>query len=187
MNWNTSTSNGAVFVALLVVVAGIIGATAYYTFTADRDVGMNVVNDSNGILILDPASTSDIVTLNSEGALSIDVTNVGADGVNLNSTMKIGNPNDPTNFSAFNVTNNHQSTQDVTFDYTYDSSPGVSGTFLTYRIYDSNGNHLATAAPSNSTTVTLSSGQTVHVTINVDTNDLDETHTLSGTLHLKAS
>lgn len=173
-----------VVIALLVT----LGASAYTTGSVTRSSNVNVVTDDQGLIALSDGTSGGLVAQNSTGALAIDFTNGGASGVNTAAHFELGNPSDPTNQSAFNISNLDAETHDLTV--TYSGAGGTSDTDanIQFQIYDSTGTQVATVSEeSTSATITgASSGATYYVVIVVDTHGLDSTVDLSGTLEVSA-
>ena len=92
--------------------SALFGTAATTTFNLnDRAVSANVVTDSSGAVALtDTEDPGDIINYTSD-ELEIDFTEGGASGVNVGSTVEIGNSIDPSSDAAFTITN--QSTDDV--------------------------------------------------------------------------
>ena len=91
--------------------SALFGTAATTTFNLnDRAVSANVVTDSSGAIALTDDEQGDIINYTSD-ELEIDFTEGGASGVNVGSTVEIGNSIDPSSDAAFTITN--QSTDDV--------------------------------------------------------------------------
>ncbi|MFB6303371.1 MAG: hypothetical protein ABEH78_10995 [Haloferacaceae archaeon] len=172
----------------LVVIAltATIGATAFTTASLSRDANVNVVSDDKGLLALTDGTSGGLVAQNATGALNVDFTAGGAGGVNTNATYELGNPSDPTNQTAFNITNQDAESHDITVKYTGAGGTSDTDANIEFRIYDSTGTKVATVSEE-STSATISgvaSGTTHYVVIVVDTHGLDSTADLSGTLEV---
>lgn len=173
---------------LVIAVVAAFGATAYTTGSVSRSSNVNVVSDDVGLIGLEDGTSGNLVKQNSTGALVIDFTNSGASGVNTAATFELGDTTDPTNATAFNVTNNGGSTLDLTVEYTGVTESQDADANIKFEIYDSTGTKKATVSEeSTSATVSsVSSGSTLYVVIVVDTHGLDDTADLSGTLKVSA-
>lgn len=172
----------------MIAVVAAFGATAYTTGSLTRDSNVNVVSDDVGLIGLEDGTSGDLVKQNSSGALTIDFTRSGASGVNTAATFELGDPNDPTNATAFNVTNNGGATVDLTVEYTGVTESQDTDANIQFQIYDSTGTNVATVSEeSTSATInSVSSGSTLYVVMVVDTHGLDSTVDLSGTLKVSA-
>lgn len=176
-------------VALLVIaVVAAFGATAYTTGSVERQSNVDVVSDDVGLIGLEDGTSGDLVKQNSTGALTVDFTRSGASGVNTDATFELGDPADPTNATAFNVTNNGGSSVDLTVEYTGVSESMDADANIEFQVYDSGGTQVATVSEeSTSATINgVASGSTHYVVIVVDTHGLDTTVDLSGTLKISA-
>jgi len=176
-------------IALLVIaLVAAFGATAYTTGNLSRDSNVNVVSDDVGLIGLEDGTSGDLVKQNTTGALTIDFTRSGASGVNTAATFELGDPNDPTNATAFNISNNGGATVDFTIEYTGVSESQDTDANIQFQVYDSGGTQVATVSEeSTSATVTgVTSGSTLYVVMVVDTHGLDSTVDLSGTLKVSA-
>lgn len=177
----------AIIAITVAVAAGMLGASAYTSGSVDRQSNVDVVTDGSGLIGLEDGTSGDLVFVNDTGALEIDFTNGSASGVNTNATFNLGDTNDPTNASAFNITNNDAETRDISIDYTLDSADSDADGNLKFKIYDSAGNLKGEATEESSASVTgVSSGSTLYVVIVVDTHGLSSTDDLSGTLTISA-
>jgi hypothetical protein len=58
----------------LVLVASVLGASAFTSGSVERASNVNVVNDDTGLLALEDGTSGDLVFQNSSGALEIDFT-----------------------------------------------------------------------------------------------------------------
>lgn len=177
-------------IALLVVaLVAAFGATAYTTGSVERSSNVDVVSDDAGLIGLEDGTSGDLVKQNGSGALTIDFTRGGGSGVNPSADYELGNPNDPTNQTAFNVTNNGGAAVDLTVDYTEDAADSDGDANIEFRIYDSGGTLVDTVSEeSGSATITdVASGTTHYVVIVVNTHGLDTNDDLSGTLNVSAS
>lgn len=166
-----------------VIVAAMFGASAYTSSSVKRAGNMNVVNDDTGLLALDDGTSGNLITQNQTGALNIDFTKGGATGVNTEAHFEFGNPSDPTNQTAFNITNLDAEPHDITVSYT-GAQIGDSDANVQFQIYDDTGTPVATVSEE-STSATLksvSSGTTYYVVLVVDTYGVDSSTDFSGTL-----
>lgn len=173
-------------VSMSVLLLFGVGATAYTSFTADRTATMDVVSDDLGILVLEPDPDATFVT-QQNGEVTVDVTLGGASGVNVDSTLKLGDSSTPTSTFAFNVTNNDNTAHDLTFDYVLNSDDSDdTKANVKYKIYNSTGSLLKTVTEeSGSVTLSsVSSGTTLYVVVEVDTTGLTTSDNLSGTLKI---
>ena len=172
-----------VFVVALVVLSVAVAATAFTSGSVDRQANVNVVSDDTGLIGLTDGTSGGLVFQNASGALEIDFTKNGAGGANTEAHFELGNPNNPTNQTAFNVTNNAATAKDMTFDFSGSDSQDADAN-IEFQIYDSSGTQVATLSEeSGSVTVTgVASGETLYVVMVIDTHGLDSTADLSGTL-----
>lgn len=176
-----------VLVTALLVLTAVMGASAFTSGTVTRSANVNVVNDDAGLIALADGTSGDLVSTNSSGALAIDFTAGGAGGVNPSATYNLGDPNDPTNKSAFNVTNSDTTSHDLTFTYTgSDSEDGDDN--LQFRIFDSTGAEAGTVSEETGTVTAsgVGSGSTLYVVVTVNTHGLTSDTDLSGTLEVSA-
>lgn len=183
MNSNKTTLAAALLsIALL---ASAIGAGAYTMFTAERGTNIDVVSDDKGIILLGPGNSS-FVYQDGNGELTVDVTRGGASGVNVNSTLLIGNKSNPLNEYAFNVTNNDQKNRSVTLNYSMQTNPDSTKGEVKYIIYDDSGTQVATASEEADGTVTVPAQTTYYVVMEIDTLSASTSDDFSGTLKVTA-
>lgn len=173
---------------VVIAITATVGTAAFTTGSVSRSSNVNVVTDDKGLIALSDGTSGGLVTQNSTGSLNIDFTAGGAGGANSDAHFELGNPSDPTNQSAFNISNLDAETHDLTV--TYSGAGGTSDTDanIAFTVYDSTGTQVATVSEeSTSATITgASSGATYYVVIVVDTYGLDSTSDLSGTLEISA-
>jgi hypothetical protein len=175
-------------VALTVIlVASVIGASAFTSGSVERTSNVNVVNDDTGLLALEDGTSGGLVYQNSTGALEIDFTKGGASGANVEAHYELGNPSDPTNQTAFNITNNDAESHDITVEYTGAGS-GDADENIQFQVYDSSGTPLGTVSEetTSQTFSGVSSGTTLYVVMVVDTNGVTNSTDLSGTMNVSA-
>lgn len=168
---------------MLVVASGAFAASAYTSGSVERTANVNVVSDDAGLIALQDGTDGELVYQNGTGALAIDFTQGGAEGVNTAAHFEIGDPADANSTYAFNVTNLDTEAHSFTFEYTGPSQNGDNN--IQFQVYDSNGGPLGTANEEGSTaSANLGSGDTAYVVLVVDTYGLDNTTDLSGTLNI---
>lgn len=171
-------------VALFAAI-GIITATgAFTTVAAERTAQIDVAGDASGLLALEPTDAPDGVYARldsgSDGAevLTIDFSQVDGAGVNDEATTDL--------VDVFTITNNGQQTVVVSIeDYDYDSNGDPESTPEDDAVTFYNGTlsgvgHADDGLESN--TVELAPGDTVTVSIYVDTRDVDEDDSSEGDL-----
>lgn len=172
---------------VLALVALSFAASAYTTGSVDRQSTVNVVNDDAGLIALQDGTSGDLVKINSSGALEIDFTSGGAGGVNTEAKYELGNPSDPTNQTAFNISNQDAESHDISLSYSGSDSEDADAN-IQFQVYDSTGASVVTASEE-SGTVSIpgaASGSTYHVVLVVDTYGLTSNSDLSGTLTVSA-
>jgi len=176
-------------VAMVVIaISAAVGMSAYTTGNVTRSSNVDVVTDDKGLIGLEDGTSGGLVTQNNSGALNVDFTGGGGNGANPSAHFELGNPNDANNQSAFNITNNGAESHDLTIEYTGVSETMDADANIQFQVYDSTGASAATVSEeSTSATINgVASGTTHYVVIVVDTNGLDSTADLSGTLKVSA-
>ena len=177
--------------ALVAGSGAALGTGASVSSTMDRDANVNVVNDSNGLLALRDEIPSDVVRQRNDGQLVIDFTADGnAGGVNVDSRYQVGSLNystpgevDPIQASgqssvlddpAFTITNQDTVAREVTLVYNLDGSVGGSQIYFQSQHEPGDWEHHV-RGPSgrrqSPNTHTLDPGQTLAVSVHVDTGD----------------
>lgn len=171
---------------LVLAASLLVGASAFTTGSVERTSSVNVVTDSSGLIGLEDGTSGDLVYTNGTGALNVDFTRGGASGVNSAARFTLGSTSDPTNHSAFNITNNDATTHDITVEYTGAGGTSDPDANIEFRIYDGSGTKVAAVSEeSTAATVTdVASGTTYHVVIVVDTYGLGSGSDLSGNLNV---
>ena len=175
----------------LVLATGLIGATSFTSAQLSRDTNIDVVNDATGVIGLEDALPGDVIA-QTNGELTIDFTVGSAQGVNVNSRYELGDPANPVASPGFNITNNDQTSHDITLNYTISGAmpgDGAGHNATEFQVYDSTGTHLVTISEDDAGgTFTLGSGASAHVVVIVDTmdNNIGTGDDLSGTLNVSA-
>jgi hypothetical protein len=171
---------------IAMVVSGSITVLAYNSFTAERTAAVNVVDDTQGIIALNPGGSSFVTLV--DGEMEIDVTNGGAQGVNVNSTLTIGDSESPSTSYAYSFTNNDNQARDVTFEYNNVASDSASSDNMNFLVYDGSGAKVGEFNETSSYTVTgMGSGATHYVVLEVDTTTSQTSDDLSGTIRITSS
>ena len=182
-------SKFTVLAVAIIAVSATLGASAYTTGSVSRSANVNVVSDDAGLIALADGTSGDLVWQQSDGTLGIDFTNGGAGGVNPEAHYELGNPSDPTNQTAFNITNLDAESHSLTVEYTGVAATAVDGTpNIQFRVFDSAGTEVATVTEeaTSGTVSDVASGSTLYVVMVVDTTGLTNSTDLSGTLQVSA-
>lgn len=174
----------------LVAITAVVGASAFTTGSVARSANVDVVSDDQGLIALEDGTSGGLVAMQSDGTLAIDFTSGGAGGVNPEATYELGNANDPTNQTAFNVSNRDAESHDLTIEYTgvAGAATGDGTANIQFRVFDGTGNEVATVTEeSTSATITdVASGDSLYVVLSLDTTGLTNSTSLSGTLTVSA-
>jgi hypothetical protein len=174
-------SKGKLFGLLVIFAAiGMVTASGAFTsVTATRTATVDVTGDSSALLKLEPANTpnGDEYARENAGELEIDLSgyNSSATGVNANATLNFT--------SVFVITN--QGTQEVNVSITDagDNPNAVVFYNTTFAPRDSSG---ATGGLE-TTEVTLATGESVTVSIYVDTSGLSSSDNLVNSITINAT
>ncbi|MFC5365365.1 hypothetical protein [Salinirubrum litoreum] len=181
----TRTTKIAALAVCLLLATSAVSATAFTSITLQRNANIDVVADDTGIVQLS-AGSSDFVTLDN-GQLAIDVTNGGASGTNVNSTLEIGeNATSPTT-NAFTITNNDESSHSFTLSYGSLNSDSDTAPNVEFAVFDETGDREASISENSDGTFTMPSGDTFEVVLVVDTTGSATGDDLSGTLTITSS
>ena len=180
----------AVLAVAVIAVSATLGASAYTTGNVSRTANIDVVTDDAGLIALADGTSGDLVTQSGD-QLAIDFTAGGAGGVNTDAHYELGNPSDPTNQTAFNISNLDAEAHSFTVEYTNvnTNATGDGTENIQYRVYDSSGTEQAIVSEestSNSATINVASGETLYVVMVIDTTGLDSSADLSGTFNVSA-
>ena len=171
----------------LLSATGIVGATtvgsiAYTSATVKRDVTSVVSEDANAVIGLSPGSTSAVTKSN--GKLVVDTTVSDAQGLNIGSTFTYGDSNNPASTDAFSITNNDGSSHDIKLELVNDddSGPLTTPDQSSFRIdlYDSGGSSVDSVTSDSPYTMNLSSTDTYHAIITIDTSGMSDEDSISG-------
>lgn len=186
--------NIAVVSAVLILGAAALGTAAFTTASVDRTTSLDVVDDTQGLIALDASpDASGLVTDGSDGQLSIDFTQGGAGGANVNAQFTIGDNStfDHTTTAdyAFTITNQDTASHSFSIDYTGVTEASSGTDNLKFVVYD-DADTLQTIVTeeSGSQSLSIGSGSTVYVVMVVDTTSYSDNdgNDLSGTLEISA-
>lgn len=195
---STMRQQTAIVLALFIAAVTVIGAASYTQATVDRDANIQVETDDAALVGLSVGGgiTDDSVqNVNGELVLNLD----DGTGVNGNATYNYGEPTesarDQSN-TAFNVTNNDDSTRTFDLSYAVTGTDGdTTADNVNFIVYEGDGTggldtaNGTTVTESTGQSVTLAAGDSAYVFIEVDTDsgNLDSGSDLSGTFTVKAS
>lgn len=163
-----------------IVASTSIGAVAFTSASAERDVAIEISSDDNAIIGLSPGTTN-AVTLEDD-VLEIDTSTETADGLNPDGTFMYGDADDPTTVYAFSITNNDPDERTFTLALNDFTLGGTSE--LTLPVYETDETLSGDLTPSNDLEVTLSATDTVYVLMDVNTDGLADGDTMNGTLSI---
>ena len=175
-----------VLIGLGTVAAGggaVLGTGAFSQVEAQRTVTVNTDGDASALIGLAEGDTSTGVVQVTNGTLEINFDNVSSEsgsdsGINLDAKTIVGDVNNSSvDTSAFKITNNSDSTVNITFTISMDSNQDLSGpasdhlNLYTDTSDDANSN--IGGADSDfgdltTETLTLDTGATASVSIEVD-------------------
>lgn len=179
--------------SVLILASVAIGASAFTSATMNRDATMAVTTDANGLIGLEDGTSGPLVASTTSGELAInfdDPSTTATEGVNNDAKYTFGNGADPTNQSAFNITNNAQESLSLDLSYSASSTAATDGTYdnVNFKVYDSTGTLVNTVTENTGQTVTIGSGKTYYVVLVVDTTgtDVASGDSLSGALQINA-
>lgn len=175
----------SIILVILLSSGVFVSTVAFESFNADRSAEIDVVSDDVGLIGLEPGDSS-VVFLQDEDLLTIDLGQTGAQGLNLESVLQVGDDQSPETSQAFIVTNNDQEERDITFNYQLDSEVEPDDS-VTFQVFDDQGSNVGEFSDSASLDEqSLPSGQSFFVTLEIDTSELSSEDDLSGTLVVQA-
>ena len=153
---------GKLFALLAVFAAiGLVAASgAFTTVEADRTADVNTAGDDSALLQLDPSTSSNGEDYAStvDGQLELDLAGASGDGVNLDANTNVDD--------VFKVTN--QGTQEITLHITKSGDNTGLVTFYEGTASGTSGTPIGT---SDSNDIDITTGETVTISINIDTTD----------------
>lgn len=165
-------------VSLLLIGGMVFTASAFTSSELTRDASIEVTDDTNGIISLTPGST-DAVTINDNGALTIDTSNNGAN-LNVESVFTYGDSAEASNENAFSVVNSDTQDRQLTFSYENVVDSQGQTDAVEFTVYDSENIEVTTATEETAGQFTANSGESYYVVMTVDTNGLSDAADLSG-------
>lgn len=170
------------------LVATAFSASAFTTGYVDRTASINVASDSSGLIQLSDGTSGDLIHT-TNGELTIDFSNGGANGANSNASFTIGNSSNASQTYAFDISHTDNSDKTLSLNYTADSDPNSGVENVKFAVYDNQGTELFIASEESGPTGSYSLGtsETVYVVVTVDTTGVSSTEALDGTLRLELS
>jgi len=159
----------------------MVGASAFTTASATRDINIEVAADDEAIIGLVPSDDTDAAEL-VDDVLVID-TQVESSGLNPDATFTYGDEDEPENTHLFILTNN--SVDEYDFEIEFEREDNEAGGEVTFDFYDDDGN--TTSVSTDAETVTLSDGESRYVVLTVDTDGTEDGATLGGDLSITAT
>lgn len=171
----------------LLATAGIaastsIGAVAYTTASADRDVTIEIAADDQALIGLSPGPTNAVEITDS--VLTIDTATGDSDGLNPDGNFVYGDGSTPTTEYAFSLTNNDSEQRTFTLgleDFTFGGDAQ-----LTISLYEDDGTLVGDITPADDQSVTLDAATTAYAVLDVTTDGLTDGDTMNGTLTVNA-
>lgn len=177
--------------ALTVGGGAVFGTGAFSSIEADRSVTVNIDGDSAGLLALNPdgdGANSDVVQLvNGLLEINFDAAASGSQGVNLDASTLVGAITDGTSVdtNALTITNNGSNTVELSFGINFDGAhSGLTGgneSNVLKLWTDTSGASAGSSINSGdfgnlvASNLTLASGDTANIALEIDTIGLDET------------
>ena len=170
--------------SILATIGGLgavsTGAVAFTSASVSRNVNVGVSADSNAIIGLTAAGSTNAASEQPNGELLIDTSN-GTNDLNVEATFTYGDTSDPSNSFLFSMTNNDSESREFTFSYT-DGSGVVS-----FEVFDDTGTSEGVVDGSTDLgPVSISSGATRYFIMTVDTTGVSSGATdLGGNLDIQ--
>lgn len=95
----------SIILVLALLSIPLVYSVAFASSSAEltRTSNIQVDTDANGLITLTPNPSYEIIQVNQQ--MSIDPAHVGADSINENATLTLGNPQDPSATEAFTIQN----------------------------------------------------------------------------------
>lgn len=172
-------------IALVVMTVSVVGAASYTSATVNRDATIAVEEDETAVIGLESGGVSGISDTGDQ--LTIDLGQ--GNGLNTAASFTYGDSADPQNTYAFSVTNNDGTGHEFSFDYAITGTdPDSSNANVQFEVFDDNGASVGTASEAGALTgVSIAPGTAYTVVVTVDTENVDSSESLSGTLTISAS
>lgn len=164
-------------ISVLLIGSMVFTASAFTSSELTRDANIEVTDDTNGIISLNPGETEAVTLV--DGALDIDTSYTGT-GLNVESVFTYGDNGDAANNHAFNLTNTDTQTRELTLSYENVVNNEGQSEAVQFVVYDSTGTEVTTADEGNAGTFSAATGDTYYVVMEVDTTSLSPDADLSG-------
>lgn len=184
----------------LTLVATAFGASAFTSASVTQNANIEVASDQNALIGFTAGGAGGQMVYNEDGSLQIDTGSLAdAEGVNANATYTLGNASDvgsstpvTAENAAFVVTNNDNTAHQFDFSYSNDSDSSGSVAFDVYTnpggVNGSDHTDEGTVNATNSvTTSSLENGEKAYVVVHIDTQGMNESDSLSGSLTVETT
>lgn len=158
-----------ILVISLLMAVPLLYSIAFASTSAElsRSSNINVDTDAQGIIALTPNPDYDIIQVNE--TFSIDPQNVGANSMNTNATLTLGNTQDPSQTEAFTVQN--RQTEPITISISLEPANQYTSSAGSVTYYIDKGNSLTQISVGNTDTVQLSAGEEIYVAVEIQSTE----------------
>jgi hypothetical protein len=174
--------------AAIAVVATTVGISGFTSATVERQADINVTDDTEGLLALEPGNESQIVKQG--GQLQISMSETTAKGLNENATFTFGNPANPNSSVetyAFKIINKDDESHEVGLDFSLDSDPAGSTENINFSVYDdTNVKQFSETDENPGGEIVLTSKEEAFVVLKFTTTNVNKADDLDGTLNVTA-
>lgn len=170
----------------LTAVGAISMAFASPSAQLERSIKSNVVADNTATIQLTPSSSYGMVQIEQQGKLSISPQNVGADSINTNSILSLGDQSQPEIDYAFRIEN--PKSQPVMYTFSLSQATDFSGSSgdVEYNIQKNGSTTRTLIADGTEETFVVNPGETVYVSVRMDTT-ATRTGNLDTVFYIKSS
>jgi uncharacterized cupredoxin-like copper-binding protein len=171
--------------AAIVVVATTVGVSGFTSAEVERQVNVDVVDDTDGLLQIDAGAGNQVFERN--GQVKIDTSESStAGGVNQDATFTFGANESNTANSAITVTNRDTVEHTVKFDYDFtNEDPDTNNNNVIISAKDGDTEKSRTAKDGQSSeSLKLAPGKKAHLTVKVNTSNVKAGEDLDGELRI---
>lgn len=153
-----------IIVALLSIPLMYSVAFASTSAELTRTSTVNVDTDENGVIALTPNPDYKVIQVNE--TLSIDPQNVGANSMNTNASLILGNTQDPSQTDAFTVQN--RTSESITLDISLEETNQFDATSGSVTYYISDSGTVTPISVGDTTSIQLDAGEEAYVAVQID-------------------
>jgi len=171
-----------VFIGIFLIFVSSLLTLSFAAPTAElaRDSTVNIASDNTALVQLQPSPSYDFVKLDPNGNITASPTNLGADSINSQMTLNIGDSTNPNGDYAFTIKNTQSKAVQYDIKLQQQGSFTGSSTDVQYTLQKNTGNPVIVSANNTQQSFIVQPNDVIYGTITIDstgqsTGNLDTT------------